>query len=206
MRTLILCLLLALPASAAPPKDKERPTWFMLEVGAGPAFGSGFSEDPVGLGLRSAFGVGGGIGDIPLRFYLMFGLRWSHLWADSQTGFQVAELERDTVDVSGHLRIYWLIQRLRLRFDIGLGGSFLTSSTRLNDLELYSVEDDRFAVYLGGGLSYRLSRRFSVGVFVETAIPTSRPERDIIATTSGLNDDGGDMGWTSLTLDAAVHF
>jgi len=62
------------PAAADGPERSE-PTWLLGEVGIGPVFGTGFPEDPVGFGVRTQFGFGGGFDDTPLRFYHLASLQ-----------------------------------------------------------------------------------------------------------------------------------
>jgi hypothetical protein len=183
------------------------PTWFMAEFGLGPAIGSGFPEYPVGVGLRGALGVGGGFEGSPFRFYALATLRYTSMWAHTESGTLSSDINRKLFDVSGDLRILWALSRFRLMFDLGLGGSFLSSTADINGRQTFQTDDARFAVYVAGGIGYRFARWLSASVLVEGVIPTTRPQADFVASASRLPDNNGDdLGWTTIFFNASFHF
>ena len=199
--------LLSSTAFAKPPADDHSPTWFALELGLGPAFGTGFPEDPVGVGLRGALGVGGGFDGVPVRFYLMGTLRYTNLWAHTESGTLESDLTRSLIDVSADLRVIWTVRRFRIHFDVGLGGSFLDSEARVNDRQTFQTDDARLAIYLAGGFGYRFTRWLSANLLVEGALPTTRPESDFVSAVSRVPSDNSEtLGWTTVFFNASFHF
>lgn len=193
------------PAAADGPERSE-PTWLLAEVGVGPVFGTGFPEDPVGFGVRTQFGFGGGFDDVPLRFYLLASLQYSEMYASTQSGTLTSDITRRVFDVAAHVRTMLVLERVRLFFDLGLGGSFLGSAAWVNDRDRFETDASRFAVFVSGGLTYRLNRLISLGLLVETCIPTARPESDFVSAVSRVKDDHDLLGWTSLLLTSSFHF
>ncbi len=202
---LLVLVLSANPAAADGPERSE-PTWLLGEVGIGPVFGTGFPEDPVGFGVRTQFGFGGGFDDAPLRFYLLASLQYSEMYASTQSGTLTSEITRRIFDIAAHVRTMVVFERLRLFFDIGIGGSFLGSAAWVNDRDRFETDASRFAIYVSGGLNYRLNRLISLGILVETCIPTARPESDFVSAVSRVKDDHDLLGWTSLLLTTSFHF
>lgn len=201
----LLVMLGARPAAADGP-DASEPTWLLAEVGVGPVFGTGFPEDPVGFGVRTQFGFGGGFDDVPLRFYLLASLQYSEMYASTQSGTLTSDITRRVFDIAAHLRTMVVLQRVRLFFDIGIGGSFLGSAAWVNDRDRFETDASRFAVYVSGGLTYRLNRLISLGLLVETCVPTARPESDFVSAVSRVPDDHELLGWTSLLFTSSFHF
>lgn len=215
---LIIAFVSGLTASAAadsPPvpakvkKPRASGTFFLVEGQTGPAFGVGFAEGGVGLGTRFSLGVGGGFKGVLPRFYLLFSTRYTTLGATVTRGTLVSEIDRDMWDISGGLRVLIPIpalRRLRFLVELQLGSSLLDSSAQVNGLETFKTDDQRFTVYLAGGVQYRFHRHVSAGIMVEGAMPTERAGADFIAQVSRLDDPGTMMGWVAASATLVAHF
>lgn len=211
---LSLSIAMALPAKADTPHEPERPrrsrqkgTYFLAELSAGGAFGTGFSEAGAGFGVRTTFGFGGAFKGFPPRFYLVGVGRYTGVTATVQQGTQISEIDRDLVDISAGLRVLIPIWRIRLLTEFTLGSSILFSSTNVNHgTETYSTEDSRFAMYFAIGVQYRIQRHLSVGLMAEWAFPTEREATDVVGEMSRVTDSNEMQGWTSVTATVVAHF
>lgn len=208
-RVLISVLVLGSAASARAqqPSGDLPGTMFISELSAGAAFGTGFSEDPSGVALRAAFGVGGAFRGFPPRFYLVGVARWARFDTATVRGFTSSDIVRDLWDLSAGLRVLVPLGRLRLLGELTLGDSIVSSSASLNgDRERYETGESRFTVYTALGLQYRVLRLLSVGLLCEWALPTSRDATDLVLDVSGVPDDGEMHGWTAVTGTVVLHF
>lgn len=187
-------------------RAKKRGTHFIGELSTGAVFGTGFSEEPLGFGLRSSVGVGGAFKGFPPRFYLVAAFRYSLLLSTHESGTLSSELRRDLVDLSLGLRVLIPFRRLRILVEGGLGDSILMSSATLNEREEFDTSEHRFTGYVATGLQYRLHRNISLGLLLEWAIPTSRNNVDFVGDVSGIKDSGGMQGWTSISATVVGHF
>lgn len=202
-----LALALAAVLAAVPVAEARRGTHFVVEAGAGAAFGTGFPENGGGYALRTTVGWGGKIKGFPPRFYLIASARFAQLDARVERGSMVSEIGREVLDASAGIRVLLPIRRLRILGEVTLGGATLTSTARLNGgLERFETDDSSFAVYLAAGLQYRLHRNLSIGVLAEWSLPTDRREFDFVAEVSRLTDTGQMHGWTALTGTVVAHF
>lgn len=201
-------VLLAASSAHAQRAPGELPgTLFISEVSVGAAFGTGFTESPSGVTLRTSLGVGGAFRGFPPRFYLAGVARWSLLDKTTTSGTTVADLSRSLWDLSVGLRVLVPISRLRLLGEITLGNSILTSTADVNGgHERYETGESRFTVYTALGVQYRVLRSLSVGLLAEWALPTSRDATDLALDVTGLVDTGDMHGWTSVTGTVVVHF
>ncbi len=208
-----LVLGLVLTSSSAGAQDglrrstkKKKGTHFLGELNAGAVFGTGFSEEGLGFGLRATFGAGGAFKGFPPRFYAVLAVRYSMLSSTHESGTLVSELRRDLVDISLGLRVLVPIYRFRFLLEGGLGDSMLFSSAQLNARQDFDTSEHRFTGYVATGFQYRLHRNLSLGLLCEWALPTSRNSVDFVADVSGIKDSGAMLGWTSVSLTAVGHF
>lgn len=191
-----------LPAEA----QAKKGTHFIAEANTGAAFGTGFSEGGVGLSTRLSLGFGGGFRGFSPRFYLVVAGRYGLIESQVNAGLSTNHIRRDLVDLSAGLRVLIPVRRLRFLFEATLGDSLVYSEARLNGVETYKADDERFAIYLATGLQYRFHKHVSAGLLAEWSLPVAREAQDFVGAVAGVKDDGGLHGWTSLSVTFVAHF
>ena len=186
--------------------NKSKPTFFIGELAAGAAFGTGFEEGGNGYALRTVFGFGGAFKGFPPRFYFIVSGRYASLSANVQNGTSYSDIRRDLIDVSAGLRVLVPVHRFRFLGEVTMGQSVVNSAVTVNDRESYTSSQGRFTIYTALGAQYRFHRNLSLGLMAEWALPTSRASRDYVIEVSRMEDSGKMHGWTSVTGAVVIHF
>ncbi|HIA00512.1 MAG TPA: hypothetical protein EYN06_00970 [Myxococcales bacterium] len=208
---LVLAVLWVAPVQGQNSKKLQRitkkpSTFYIAEVSAGGAFGTGFAERSMGYALRTTLGVGGSFGSYAPRFYAIGVARKGSLGAQVTKGTQVSEITRELLDFSAGLRVLVPYDRFRALFEFTMGRSFVVSTALINARERYNADEKRFTFYTALGGQYRFNLNFSMGVLVEWSLPTSREFKDLILEVSRVEDNDELHGWTTVTATAQFHF
>jgi hypothetical protein len=205
---LFLALMWAFPSHAqtAKTEKKDRGTFFIAELSAGGAFGTGFAERGMGFATRATFGMGGAFRGFPPRIYAIGVARKGSLDAQVTKGTQVSQITRNVLDFSAGVRVLVPYERFRALFEFTMGRSIVHSTALINSRERYNADETRFTLYTGIGFQYRVHRNLSVGLLAEWSLPTGREIRDLVLEVSRVEDNNELHGWTAVSMTAQFHF
>ncbi len=208
MRRVVALLVVARAGLLAGERARAAPaTIFIGEAWGGYSFAGAFPEDPSGPTGGVTVGLGGRPRGLPIRFYGIASLGFSHLDATRREPFDHATVTRDVVAWSFGLRtLAPLAAKLRVFADFAIGGFHVASAAVLDDgAERLESHDGSFLVSIGAGLQYRPLTHLSLGARAEFAIPTGLETFDPLAEVSGFDSDAAGAANVNVLLTATLH-
>ncbi len=185
---------------------------FLLEV-TGSVAGEGDvgAENQEGRSLSGTFGFGGRVPGFAPAYYLIGRVGSTELGYTGPKKFGAAEVYKDQADWAIGGRLYLpLSRRVRLMAQLALGEiDEIAVIARTGEQALSLHPRPRFAMFMDGGVQFRLNNNFSLGLVGDIAYhPES--DSDTVARTAGLTTDqsrfDGEWGRRRLGLSTTLHF
>ena len=183
---------------------------FLLELNNGLSRPIGYSDGyDYGYALGGTVGVGGKFRGNPLRFYIVGNFNTSGFNLSRSYNNKVRIVTRQVTDLSLGLRMLVPLQgRLRGFVEGSLGQAQVDGLMRIQggppQLTFRDTDTD-FAVFLGGGLQYRLSYHVSLGTKLDIALIDDDDSFDPIEDTFS-DESPNRTGRVNLYLTGTVHF
>ena len=200
----LLALLFASPALAQ--------NHFLLEV-TGSVAGEGDigAENEQGRSLSGTFGFGGRVPGFAPAYYLVGRVGSTEMGYSGPQKFGGAQVYKDQADWAIGGRLYLpLTPRLRLMAQLSLGEiDEIAIVDRDSERPLRIEPRPRFAMFMDGGVQFRLNNSFSLGLVGDIAYHPDA-DSDTVARSAGLTVDetrfDGEWGRRRVGLSTTLHF
>lgn len=173
---------------------------------------AGLLTDSTDLGQASTLvlGVGGGFRRLPM-IRLYFTGQAGFDWFDARRARVAADAEasqREVLYAFGPRAYLAFTPRIRMVFDLLLGGYWARSQWTLNGLETYAAVDEGFSFVAGLGLQYRVLEALSIGLRVDRCEFLGRTHRRNLAAFLGFPEGSAEalLARTRFGLTVTAHF
>jgi len=185
---------------------------FLLEVtGSVAGEGDEGAENAQGRSLSGTFGFGGRVPGFAPAYYLIGRVGSTEMGYTGPQKFGGAEVYKDQADWAIGGRLYLpLSRRVRLMAQLALGEiDEIAIIERPGEQALSLHPSPRFAMFMDGGVQFRLNNGFSIGLVGDIAYHPDA-DSDTVARSAGLSVEksrfDGEWGRRRLGLSTTLHF
>ena len=181
---------------------------FLVEVSGGVSEPIGMDADTEsGRTLTATLGFGGRFRGHAPAYYVVGRVGQSQVGLLGPPSSGRAHIDREQTEWAVGGRVYVpFFPRLRLLVELSLGEMEERSTVVRSGFRTLHMAEERFAVFAGSGLQFRLNDHFSLGAMANLAWMPSDNGTDLAASAAGIPDADGGAGRLHLGATATVHF
>ena len=118
-----------------------------------------------------------------------------------------AKLNRSQADLAAGVRAYFpFTPRLRMMTEVAFGQVFEAAEVDRLGIDPVRFDQDRFGIFLTGGLQYRLTNHISLGGHLGLVLMPSPEEPDLAARNAGIPESDASQGRYTVGLSTTFHF
>lgn len=197
---------LGLIAATATPAAAQNHFLFELEGGVARPFGLDANVED-GESAAATFGIGGRFRGHAPAYYLVGRTGWGQLGYEGPARLGRAQVEAEQTEWAIGGRVYVpFSERLRLHVEVTAGELQTVSHVSREGHRALRVDEDRFTVFLGSGLQFRLTSHFSLGAGVNAAWMPREDDAGLAARAAGIEDPEQGFGRLRMGATATFHF